>query len=108
MEVVNTQIDHAREKTYHRLRMKLSLVLLFAAIAITATCGADPQPPSGFTALFNGKDLSGWRGGSTFDHRKLLAMPETERAAQIAKWTATMKDHWRVENEELINDGQGD
>ena len=30
-------------------------------------------------ALFNGKDLTGWRGGDTFDHRKLLAMP-AERA----------------------------
>ncbi|MDQ3622999.1 MAG: DUF1080 domain-containing protein, partial [Verrucomicrobiota bacterium] len=66
------------------------------------------QPPPGFTALFNGKDLSGWRGGSTFDPRKLAAMPEAEREAQIAKWTATMKEHWRVENGELINDGKGD
>ncbi|MCZ7639921.1 MAG: DUF1080 domain-containing protein [Verrucomicrobia bacterium] len=65
------------------------------------------QPPSGFVALFNGDDLTGWRGGDTFDHRKLLAMPAAERAAQIAKWTETMKAHWRVENGELINDGQG-
>ena len=64
-------------------------------------------PPAGFTALFNGIDLSGWRGGDTYDHRKLLALPPAEREAQIAKWTATMKAHWRVENQELINDGEG-
>jgi hypothetical protein len=65
------------------------------------------KPPRGFTALFNGKDLTGWRGGDTFDHRKLLAMPAEQREAQIAKWTDTMKAHWRAENNELVNDGQG-
>ena len=65
------------------------------------------NPPPGFSALFNGKDLAGWRGGDTFDHRKLLAMPDGERAAQIAKWNESMKPHWRAENGELVNDGQG-
>jgi hypothetical protein len=66
------------------------------------------QPPTGFTAIFNGKDLDGWRGGSTFDPRKLDAMDEAARAAQIEKWTKTMKEHWRVESGELVNDGKGD
>lgn len=64
-------------------------------------------PPPGFTALFNGEDLTGWRGGDTFDHRKLLAMPAEQREAQIAKWTESMKPHWHAENSELVNDGQG-
>src|SRR5437762_306728 len=66
-----------------------------------------PKPPFGFIALFNGNDLTGWRGGKTFDHRRLLAMPPASREAQIAEWTAAMKPHWRVENGELVNDGQG-
>ena len=90
-----------------------TLVLLAACSQLAA--GADPSspdtananPPPGFTALFNGKDLTGWRGGDTFDHRKLLAMPAEQREAQIAKWTASMKPHWRVENGVLINDGEG-
>ncbi|HEY5480597.1 MAG TPA: DUF1080 domain-containing protein [Verrucomicrobiae bacterium] len=65
------------------------------------------KPPPGFMALFNGTDLTGWRGGDTFDHRKLLAMPAEQREAQIAKWTETMKAHWRAEQSELVNDGQG-
>ncbi|WP_038167614.1 DUF1080 domain-containing protein [Verrucomicrobium sp. BvORR106] len=85
--------------------------LLFAA----GTAFAGP-PPAGFKSLFNEKDLTGWRGGSTFDHRKLLELPEDARAAQIAKWTATMtaasdktgKPHWYVEGDELVNDGFGD
>ena len=64
-------------------------------------------PPSGFTPLFNGKDLTGWRGGDTFDHRKYLTMPDDKRAEQDAKWTADMKSHWHVEGDELVNDGHG-
>ena len=66
------------------------------------------QPPAGFTALFNGKDLTGFQGGQTFDPRKLSTMALEKREAQIAKWTKTMKAHWRVENGELVNDGKGD
>jgi hypothetical protein len=65
------------------------------------------RPPAGFTALYNGKDLSGWRGGDTVDHRKLLAMTPEERAAQIEKWNATMRAHWSAQGEELVNDGAG-
>lgn len=88
---------------------------MLLAVWVAACCGckhtaagsAGVKPPKGFTALFNGQDLAGWRGGETFDHRKLLAMPADQREAQIAKWTETMKAHWRAENGELVNDGQG-
>lgn len=65
------------------------------------------NPPNGFTALYNGQDLSGWRGGDTFDHRKLLALPAAEREARVAEWTRTMREHWTAEGEELVNDGNG-
>ena len=95
---------------------------LVAALALAAGLCAAPaaQPPAGFTALFNGKDLAGWRGGTTYDHRKLLAMTPEQRAEQIKKWTApdqkgsmmevnakTGKAHWYVEGDELVNDGFG-
>ncbi|MEY4940317.1 MAG: hypothetical protein RIQ93_2052, partial [Verrucomicrobiota bacterium] len=98
-------------KYTHMKRLPLILLFLLGA----GFCHA-AQPPKGFIALFNGKDLKGWRGGQTFDHRKLLAMPEGDRAAQIAKWTASMmepsktmpgKAHWYVERDELVNDGFG-
>ncbi len=87
----------------HHLSRALVLALGLGTIL---TLGAQ-SPPPGFTSLYNGKDLAGWRGGDTFDHRKLLAMPEEERAKQIEKWTKTMREHWRAEGEELVNDGQG-
>jgi hypothetical protein len=89
----------------------LAVGAFVAALASDASAQTDSQ----FVALFNGKDLTGWRGGETFDHRKLLAMTEEKRAEQIAKWTASMlapnkdtgKPHWYVENGELVNDGSG-
>ncbi len=65
------------------------------------------NPPKGFVALYNGRDLSGWRGGDTYDHRKWLALPEAERAKLEADWTADMRAHWRADGAELVNDGQG-
>ncbi|HZJ16223.1 MAG TPA: DUF1080 domain-containing protein, partial [Chthoniobacteraceae bacterium] len=87
--------------------MKLFPTLPLFALTLAATALAQEAPPAGFTALFNGKDLTGWRGGDTFDHRKLLEMPEDQRVAKIAEWTKTMREHWRAEGGELINDGKG-
>ncbi|MEO6036424.1 MAG: DUF1080 domain-containing protein [Verrucomicrobiota bacterium] len=78
-------------------------LLLFASAAESQV----KKAPKGFTALFNGKDLNGWRGGDTFDHRKWLAMPEAERAAKKAEWDADMAKHWRAEGDEFVNDGFG-
>ncbi len=81
----------------------------FAAVLCTAAFARaeDAQPPVGFVALFNGKDLAGWRGGDTFDPRKLAEMPDDKRAEQLANWTADMGQHWRAEGGELLNDGKG-
>jgi hypothetical protein len=89
-----------------------TLALIIGSIILVGTGSlsaraATVKPPRGFIALFNGEDLTGWRGGDTFDPRKLQALPADERAAQIEKWTGTMRAHWRVENGVLINDGEG-
>jgi hypothetical protein len=68
---------------------------------------AEPQPPKGFTALFNGRDLAGWWGLEHFDPRALRAMTEQERAAKRKANDEPFRAHWRVENGELVNDGQG-
>ncbi|HUR20206.1 MAG TPA: DUF1080 domain-containing protein [Vicinamibacterales bacterium] len=85
-----------------------ALVALMTAITgWQSRPASSAKPPKGFTALYNGYDLSGWRGGDTFDHRKLLAMSEADRSAQIAKWNETMRAHWTANGAELVNDGQG-
>lgn len=65
------------------------------------------SPPDGFSALFNGKDLTGWHGRPHFDPRKLSAMTDDERAEQLGKWLDEAKQHWSVDNGELVNDGKG-
>ena len=96
----------------HRLsaiaRCAVPVLTIVFLNACSQSAVAQNEPPTHFTALFNGKDLTGWRGGSTFDPTKLAAMSEADRTAQVEKWTSTMKDHWRVEDGELINDGKGD
>ncbi len=85
-----------------------TLVICVAALLCPAFVHADaPQPPRGFTLLFNGKDLSGWHGMPHYDPYKLAALSEPEREALIEKWTADSKKHWHVDNGELVNDGQG-
>src|SRR5438067_1533041 len=86
--------------------------LLAVAVAIFFTFSApaqtgEPKPPPGFTAIFNGKDLTGWHGMPHYDPYKLQAMSESDRSALIADWTADAKKHWSVENGELVNDGNG-
>ncbi len=76
---------------------------LSALIAMSASAFAQNEAPAGFTALYNGKDLAGWRGGDTADHRDYAAMPDTKKQA----WTDDMMKHWKSEGGELLNDGQG-
>jgi hypothetical protein len=84
-----------------------SLRVPFLGVLCAVSALAASLPPSGFTPLYNGRDLSGWRGGDTYDHRKWLGLPEAERAKLDAEWTADMRRHWRAAGDELINDGSG-
>src|SRR5438874_1044937 len=64
--------------------------LFLTAWTIAAAAGAaEPQPPKGFTALFNGKDLTGWHGMPHSDPYKLAAMSAAERPART-RWS------WRI------------
>jgi hypothetical protein len=61
-------------------------------------------PPEGFTALFNGHDLEGWHGRQRdLDPRKWSEVSEEQKQ----KWDADMREHWRVEDGVLVNDGDG-
>lgn len=67
----------------------------------------DNTPPAGFTALFNGKDLSGWKGlaHNNAVERRALAGDALKEAQ--AKADAVMNEHWRVEGGVLVYDGKG-
>src|SRR5262249_28120052 len=59
----------------------------------------------GFTALFNGKDLTGWQAALPI-HQRLQMTTEQQAAAQ-KKADAKVLSHWTVADGVLINDGQG-
>ena len=85
----------------------LAAALAARPAAQAQDAGALKEPPPGFTPLFNGKDLTGWHGMTTYDPRKLAGLSEADRAAQLDKWNAEVKAHWTAENGELVNDGFG-
>jgi hypothetical protein len=55
--------------------------------------GPDGAPPPGFTALFNGRDLEGWRGLGA-DPRRREKMSAEDFAAAVARDTAALKGVW--------------
>lgn len=65
---------------------------------------ADPAPPAGFRALFNGKDLAGWHGLNPHSVAKLEG---EKKEANLKKQREDFPNHWRVENNELVNLGTG-
>ena len=101
--------------------LSLSLVTVAGAFApATPVSAASNTPPPGFTALFNGKDLSGWYGWSTRDPKDLWDMTPEQRATYkkqsidgglVDKKGKSISDHvkahWSVQGGELVNDGKG-
>ncbi len=53
--------------------------------------------------LFNGRDFTGWHGRPTVDPRKWSTTSETDKA----KWDQEIEQHWKVDGDEIVNDGQG-
>jgi hypothetical protein len=92
--------------------------LLSVVLATGLLAAENNQPPEGFTALFNGKDLSGWYGWGTKDPTELWNMTP-EQLAEYKKKSVeggqpegksgpdNINAHWKVENGELVNDGKG-
>ncbi len=87
-----------------RLVLAAALTLALAATIPTAR-GEDNKPPTGFTALFNGKDLTNWQGNIDMRQRETLS---TEKQADLVKQrTKTAQDHWKVKDGVIHFDGKG-
>lgn len=87
----------------------LSVTLLCSAVVVPAAAQNANQPPNGFTALFNGKDLTGWRGRQpNYDPLAEAKLSPQERADKQAQWNAERDKHWTVDTAkgEIVSDGQ--
>jgi hypothetical protein len=87
----------------------VSLVIVFVCLGYMATraeAGELNRPPKGFVALFNGRDLAGWKGlvGSPKSRRE---MSREELAKAQAKADEDMLAHWKVVDGALCFDGKG-
>jgi hypothetical protein len=89
----------------------MTLALMCAgSLSLGSAARADAPantPPRGFTAIFNGTDLSGWWGATTEDPRKYLALSADEFKTKHDASLADIQQHWHVENGLLMNDGKG-
>jgi hypothetical protein len=68
---------------------------------------ATDEPPPGFIPLFNGKDLTGWQGREQVDPDAFRSLTPSEQHNLQAKADEILRQHWRVDAGELVNDGHG-
>jgi hypothetical protein len=83
-----------------------SLSVLTLAVA-ESSFAADNTPPTGFVALFDGRDLSGWKGLVANPKERAKMSPDQLAAAQ-QKADERMREHWRAIDGALVFDGKGD
>ena len=119
MRELTQGISISKTPTMKKTILPLLLVALTGSIVSGSALAADNVPPAGFTALFDGRQISGWFGWGTRDPRDLIAMPP-EAVAEYKKQSLAggtdakgkahadhVNAHWKVENGELVNDGNG-
>jgi len=98
--------------------MKTTFALIGLLAAACFAGAKENVPPAGFTALFNGKDLTGWFGWGTRDPSDLWRMSPADLAEYKRKSVEGglplgkagpehVNAHWKVENGEIVNDGGG-
>jgi hypothetical protein len=90
----------------HVLTLTGAWYLVGAGTADEEKAGAkDNMPPPGFTALFNGKDLTNWQGLIELPARN--KMDPEQRAEAQKKANAKYLPHWTVQDGVLVYDGKG-
>jgi len=89
------------------LSLGLACLVCFAASSVHAVEKLAAEklniPPEGFQALFNGKDLTNWKG--LVGNPKTRAMMSAAEKQQVAD--EEMRAHWSAQDGILIYDGKG-
>lgn len=81
------------------------LIAVLVACLANGAYAADPADER--RPLFNGTDLSGWQARPHIDPREIDAMSDQERQEKLDAWMEEAKQHWTVEDQTLICDGEG-
>lgn len=88
------------------IRSTCLIACFVLALTAAAARAADNTPPEGFTALFNGTDLTGWKGLVADPPKRAKMTPEQLADAQ-KKADEQMRAHWKVEDGVIVFDGKG-
>ena len=67
----------------------------------------DNVPPTGFTPLFNGRDLAGWKGLVADPVKRAKMSPEELAKAQVVA-DQSMRKNWTVQKGALVFSGKGE
>ena len=84
-----------------------ALCLLTLSVYVVPEAAAFADAPEGFTPLFNGRDLTGWKG-LVGNPKTRAAMSPEELAAKQKVADESMRAHWSVADGVLVFDGKGD
>lgn len=87
--------------------MMKNLMIAIFAVSILSTAyvsAAEPKPPEGFRALFNGKDLSGWHG---LNPHRVAKLKGEKKETALKEMRNDFSNHWSVKDGELVNKGTG-
>src|SRR5262245_34868870 len=94
--------------------LRVILAICVIDVGSFETLGQEDRPfvagnvtPTEFTALFNGKDVAGWKGLVADPPKRARLTPEELAQAQ-AKADEKMRAHWSVDEGVLVFDGAGD
>lgn len=107
MKTQSASIPLWREAAFVTRLFCFSLVLTFFCHSVVKAEDSSANPPPGFAALFNGRDLSGWWGADTEDPRHYMNLPDAELQKKMNASLDDIRRHWSVQNGELVNDGKG-
>jgi hypothetical protein len=86
------------------IRIVFSLLAITAMEAVSVSYAQDPNPPEGFRAIFNGRNLDGWYG---LNPHAAAGLTSEKKEANLALQRTEFPKNWSVENGELVNDGHG-
>src|SRR5690606_26716160 len=94
------------------MKTQFLLVLMLAVCLYTPAQAQDSEAaPAGYTRIFNGVDLTGWRGrpgnGGVFSPYVEARFTAEERAAAQNAWNDDRDIHWSLVDGVLVSDGHG-
>lgn len=82
------------------------LAVVWTMLLSVSASAADNSPPPGFVALFNGQDLTGWKGLVASPPAR-AAMTSEQLAKEQQKADDSMRAHWKAVDGALVFDGKG-